>query len=279
MWTSLAVVDLAVGSLAAGQESVATDDVAAKRIVVLDDIRYRTGDSDAWRLDLAMLEPDGEELRGAIVIIHGGGWRAGTKQDRPFRSMLLDYALKGYVTISVEYRLTGEAPFPACIEDVKCAVRWLRAHAAHYGVDPERISCYGHSAGAHLALMLAMCPESAGLEGDGPWGEYSSAVQSAVGGATPTDLRRRFDEDAKFSPIDYVTADVVPILLIHGSEDETVSVDSVDRFVKQMKAAGADNLQYLLIEGGNHGTAYDHHVGESVRAMDAFFAQTLQKAE
>jgi len=264
---------------AAAQDAPSSDagEAAPKRIAVYDNLRYRKGESDAWRLDLAMPENFGGERRPAIVIIHGGGWRAGTKQDRPFRSMLLDYALKGYVTVSVEYRLTGEADFPACIQDVKCAVRWLRAHADQYGVDPDRISCYGHSAGAHLALMLALCPASAGLEGDGPWSEHSSAVQSAVGGATPTDMRRRFDESEKYSPIDYVSADAVPLLLIHGTEDEIVSVESVDLFVEQMKEAGAEDVTYVRIDGGNHGTAYDHHVGQSVRAMDDFFARTLKK--
>ncbi len=98
-----------------------------KRIVVYDDLRYRTGDSKAWTLDLAMPENFGDDRHPVLVIVHGGGWRAGTKRDRPFRAMLTEFALKGYVTMSVEYRLTGEAPFPACIEDCKCAIRWLRA--------------------------------------------------------------------------------------------------------------------------------------------------------
>ena len=136
---------------------------APKQIEVIDDLAYRSGSSKAWRLDLAMPVNFGEEKHPALVIVHGGGWRAGTKHDRPYRTLLLDYALKGYVAVSVEYRLTGEAPFPACIEDVKCAVRWLRAHAAEYHVDPDRIGAFGRSAGAHLALMLAMCPVSAGL--------------------------------------------------------------------------------------------------------------------
>ena len=114
-----------------------------------------------------MPEVAGNERLPAIVIVHGGGWSSGSKQSRVYRTMALYYADKGYVTASVEYRLTGEAPFPACIEDVKCAVRWLCAHADEYHIDPEHIGAFGHSAGAHLVMMLAMCPVSAGLEGDG----------------------------------------------------------------------------------------------------------------
>jgi acetyl esterase/lipase len=88
-------------------------------MVVIDDIQYRPGETKAWRLDLAMMEEAGNEKRPAIVIVHGGGWNAGAKGDRVYRDMLLHWALKGYVTISVEYRLMREAPLPACIEDVK----------------------------------------------------------------------------------------------------------------------------------------------------------------
>ena len=102
-----------------------------------------------------------------------------------YRTMALYYAYQGYVTASVEYRLTGEAPFPACIEDVKCAVRWLRAHADEYHIDPDHIGAFGHSAGAHLVMMLAMCPPSAGLEGDGGANEFSSKVTSVVAGFHP----------------------------------------------------------------------------------------------
>jgi acetyl esterase/lipase len=211
------------------------------------------------------------------VIIHGGGWRAGSKQDRHYRSLLLHYAAKGYVTISVEYRLTGEAPLPACIEDVKCAVRWLRAHADQYHVDPDRIGAYGHSAGAHLAMMLALCPASAGLEGDGGWNEYSSQVTAAAGGSTPTVMRRRFENAEKYSPITYVSADAPPLLLLHGTEDNTVPVSTADEFVEKLKAAGAQDVNYVRVEGANHGVVYEHYLDRTMRAMDEFFARTLKE--
>ncbi|NLT04248.1 MAG: alpha/beta fold hydrolase, partial [Bacteroidales bacterium] len=98
-------------------------------IVITRDIPYRQGNSQSWVLDMAMPEKPATTNRPALVIVHGGGWASGSKSVDVYQKMMKDYAKKGYVTINVEYRLTGEAPFPACIEDVKCAVRWLRAHA------------------------------------------------------------------------------------------------------------------------------------------------------
>ena len=96
----------------------------------------------------------------AILIIHGGGWNAGSKNDIVYRALMVDYAMKGYVVANMNYRLTREAPFPACIEDVRCAIRWMKANADKLGIDPERIGTYGHSAGGHLSLMAGVAADS-----------------------------------------------------------------------------------------------------------------------
>jgi acetyl esterase/lipase len=253
-----------------------TEFAEVKSLVVIDNIAYRSGPSKSWRLDLAMPENFGGERHPAIVIIHGGGWRGGSKQDRPFRSMLLDYALKGYVTISVDYRLIGEAPLPACIEDVKCAVRWLRAHADQYHVDPDRIGAYGHSAGAHLAVMLALCPRSAGLEGGGGWDEFSSGVTSVVGGSTVTRVSERRGDPVKHAPATYITPDAPPILMIHGTADSAVDIETADTFVEQLIAAGVKDVGYVKVEGGSHGIVYEHHLTRTMGAMEKFFERTLK---
>jgi acetyl esterase/lipase len=269
------------GSLTAGsaQQPAETPAAAsaAKTIKVIDDIPYRSGASKAWRLDLALPENFGGERQPALVIVHGGGWRAGSKQDRPYRTLLLDYALKGYVTISVDYRLTTEAPFPACIEDVKCAVRWLRAHADQYHVDPDRIGAFGHSAGAHLVMMLALCPASAGQEGDGGWNEYSSRLNAVAAGATPTRVRGSGPDADKSSPVTYISSNAPPILLMQGTKDEIVTVESVDQFVEKLKQAGAQDVNYVRVEGGNHGTAYEHYLDTTMSAMNKFFDRTIGK--
>lgn len=156
---------------ACGRQSVSSDKPSngellsdgSKQVLLTTDIAYREG-NDAWKLDLANPQDDGKDLRPALVIIHGGGWSAGDKGDKVYRNMLVEYAMKGYVTISVNYRMQPKYSFVNCIEDVKCSVRWLRAHAAELRVDPERIGSYGHSAGAHLSMMLAVSSANAALE-------------------------------------------------------------------------------------------------------------------
>lgn len=245
-----------------------------KTITVTKDIPYRDGDSESWKLDMAMPANFGPEIRAALVIVHGGGWAGGSKSVDVFQKMMIDYAQKGYVTINVEYRLTGEAPFPACIEDVKCAVRWLRAHAEEYGVDPNRIGAYGHSAGAHLTLMLAMVPKSAGLEGDGGWDEHSSRVNVAAAGSPPTELGRDVPMAKKeWWPIGYIAADQPPLFLIQGTSDSVVLPARTSDFVEKMKTVGA-TIEYLQLEGG-HGVAYAEKLEVTDPAIEKFFAKYL----
>jgi acetyl esterase/lipase len=247
-------------------------------ISVTKDIAYRAGGSKAWRLDLAMPADSGDELRPALIIVHGGAWRSGSKEVDVFQKMMTDYAKKGYVTINVEYRLTGEAPFPACIEDVKCAVRWLRAHAAEHRVDPDRIGAYGHSAGAHLAMMLAMVPKSAGLEGDGGWDEHSSIVNVAAAGSPPTELGRDTPmAKTEWWPIGYISADHPPLFLIQGGDDGIVRPELTEDFVEKMKAKGAE-VEYLKIDGAGHGVAYSERLEATDPAIEAFFAKHLKPA-
>jgi acetyl esterase/lipase len=122
----------------------------------------------------------------AIVCIHGGGWFKGERSSMTNLAMAL--AARGFVTVSISYRLSGEAKFPAAIEDVKAAVRWLRANAATYGIDPANIGVTGLSAGGHLAALLATSGGLAALEGEGGHAEQSSAVQACIAMGAQSDL-------------------------------------------------------------------------------------------
>ncbi len=251
-----------------------------KSIRVTDNVPYREGESRSWVLDLAEPENFGPEIRPVIVLIHGGGWRMGSKQERPFRSMLLHYANLGYVTVSLDYRLDGEAPFPACIADVKCAVRWIKANAERLRIDPERIGAYGHSAGGHLAVMLAVSSDNEELEGDGPWREYSSAITCAVGGATSTQRHppKRFWEPQYEHcwPIYYLSADRPPLLFLQGEADQTVDPAIVKDYVEKAKAVGAD-VEYIGVPDLGHDVSYTLALEITQPAMDEFFATHLQK--
>ena len=245
------------------------------RLVIHDAIEYRDGGNPAWRLDLAMTEGSGPELRPALVIVHGGGWNAGSRRSRPYRRMLTEFALDGYVTISIDYRFLREAQMPEIVEDVRCAVRWLRAHAAEYGVDPERIGAFGHSAGAHLALMLAIGDNGPTSEGDCEWNAHASSVAAIAGGSTPTDLPARFGDAARFSPANHVSSEMPPLLLIHGTADPIVPVGPVDAYVEALRDAGAPDVTYIRIDEGDHDVAYDDSMEQSMDSVTEFFARTL----
>jgi len=263
--------------------TMSTEDLlkrAPDGVTVLPDIAYREG-NDAWKLDLAMPKERGDAPRPAIVFIHGGGWTKGDKRGKGIGAVL-HYAAKGYVCISVNYRLDVDKK--ACVEDVKCATRWLRAHAEEYNLDPDRIGAAGNSSGGHLALMLAVCPASAGLEGDGPYQEYSSMVQAAHCSSTPImpgfrGLRGKpADPDVqKIQPMTYVSGDVPPLYFIHGTEDTKAPVRFLDDFVKALREAGAKDITYKRYADGTGHGAYVKHIEEARPAREAFLARTLGK--
>lgn len=238
---------------------------------------YREG-HERWKLDLAMPIVDSPEPRPAIVFIHGGGWRNGNKRRGAFLGLALEYATKGYVTITVNYRLGG--PKLDCIEDVKCAVRWLRAHAEKYNIDPDRIGAYGNSAGAHLVTMLGISYSEKKLEGDGPWQEYSSRIQAVTASATPTSPSMTADADYSESliqPMSYITKDAPPFLLVHEESDKTVDVSNSDDFVKAMKSAGAKDINYMRYTDGTGHGVFGANKDETWPAMEKFFARVLGK--
>ena len=263
--------------------TMSTEDLlkrAPDGVTVLPDIAYREGNG-AWKLDLAMPKERGDAPRPAIVYIHGGGWTKGDKRGKGIGAVL-HYAAKGYVCISVNYRLDVDKK--ACVEDVKCATRWLRAHAEEYNLDPDRIGAAGNSSGGHLALMLAVCPASAGLEGDGPYQEYSSMVQAAHCSSTPImpgfrGLRGKpADPDVqKIQPMTYVSGDVPPLYFIHGTEDTKAPVRFLDDFVKALREAGAKDITYKRYADGTGHGAYVKHIEEARPAREAFLARTLGK--
>lgn len=116
--------------------------------------------------------------RPAVLMIHGGGWMAGSKEN--MRPMAQQLAKKGYVTVVAEYRLGGEAPYPAAVQDLKTAVRWMRANAETYGIHPDKIAAYGCSAGAHLASLLGATNELSLYDYHDAYNTYSAAVQAVL---------------------------------------------------------------------------------------------------
>tara|TARA_R110001592_G_scaffold271668_1_gene538224 strand:- start:1021 stop:1659 length:639 start_codon:yes stop_codon:yes gene_type:complete len=210
---------------------------------------------------------------------------------------MMDYfAEAGYVVLSIAYRLSDDAKFPAAVEDCKLAVRWLRAHADTYGVNPERIGVIGASAGGHLSAMLAVTGPDDGLEGDGLWQDYSSAVQAAVPVAAPFDLRvplslKLADEDdplvvrflggsleekaeaaRRASPVSYVRKALPPMLILQGTADKRVDrVTQADPMIAALVAAGAPH-ESIFAEGG-HGMGIAREPAALARILEFFNRQ------
>lgn len=237
---------------------------------------YREG-NERWKLDLVMPSLETQSLRPAIVFIHGGGWVSGDKRGELFLGQAIEFAKKGYVCVTVNYRLDA-AKLP-CVEDVKCAVRWLRAHAKDYQIDPQRIGAYGNSAGAHLVSMLGVSASNRELEGDGPYQDYSSQVQAVAGSATPTRpmARGKVDENARaLAPITYVSKEAPPFLLFHEVSDRLVNIGHADDFIQALKDVGANDVTYRRKTDGSGHAVYQKNRKEFSDDMSRFFARTLR---
>jgi acetyl esterase/lipase len=203
-----------------------------------------------------------------VLWLHGGGWERGDKNGSSGARFL---ASAGFVTASIYYRLSGEAKFPADIEDCKCAIRYLRANSRRFGIDPSRIGVAGASSGGHLALLAGTADEKVGLEGSGGWPNISSRVKAVVSYYGPTDFRTMstdfgaraqaaitkllgvpFQEDpaayAHASPITFISPDDPPLLMFHGDSDTLVPFSQSERMRDAYVRAG---LKAELVRVGN----------------------------
>lgn len=210
-----------------------------------------------------------------VMWIHGGGWSDEklTEKYRP-EPELAELAKKGFFIASIEYRLLQHAPWPAQIMDCKCAIRFLRAHAKQFGIDPDRIGAWGESAGGHLTALLGTCGHVPAFEGNGGWQEYSSAVQAACPWYAPYDMlasyqqkgddnslmQRMFNGTAEekekeiraASPISYVNEPLPPFLVMHGDADRLVPLWQTENFYEKSKEAG-NPIECILVPGQGHG--------------------------
>jgi len=211
-------------------------------------------------------------LLPAVVCIHGGGFRAGNRES--YLPLCIRLAQHGYVAATVTYRLSPRDQFPAPVHDVKAAVRWLRANAARFGIDPERIGVTGGSAGGHLALFLGLTGGIAEFEGNGPYPEQSSRVACVVNYYGPTDFTKSYGKSVdaadvlplflggdldhersahiKASPLNWVSPSAAPVLTIHGTEDKYVAYEQAVWLNERLKAAGVET-ELETLEGAGHG--------------------------
>lgn len=198
-----------------------------------------------------------------LLYVHGGGWRHGDKSEAGMFAQLM--TSQGYLVVSINYRLYPPANFPAMIQDVKCAVRSLRANAGQYNLDPNRIGAAGVSAGGHLVALLGTTDQSAGWD-VGEYLEQSSRVQAVIPMAGVMDLSRDFPNAdietmkrvgfgeynvAEASPITHVTPDDPPFLLIHGEQDELVPVEQSQLMYERLLQANVP-AQIVIVKNAGH---------------------------
>jgi acetyl esterase/lipase len=242
-------------------------------VVAFTDLVYRHAGGRTARLDVyvpAAAPPRGG--RPAVLAIHGGGWRGGSK--RGYGKTVAALAQHGLVVVAVDYTLSapGTPSWPANIEDIREAVRWLRRQAARFGVDPDRIAALGASAGGHLAALLATTADGPGdspgrvqavIDFYGPSDLAALARESTTAatslalylGGTPKDVPDRY---AAASPVLHVTAAAPPMLLIHGDGDRLVPLDQSRRLAAALEAAGVPH-RLIDVPAARHG--FDFQAG------------------
>lgn len=259
-------------------------------------IEYGKGGDVSLKLDLYQPVDEGKSdaaLHPAIIFVHGGAWKGGNREIYHYYCVKL--AEKGYVVATVSYRLSDVAPFPAAVQDVKCAVRWLRANAERLHVDPNRIAMAGGSAGGHLSMMAGYVTDNPELEGAGGYPDVSSRIQAVVNLYGPTDLTTEFARDndvvVKFlggesyadkpelyslaSPNAHVSADDPPTLILHGSIDTVVPISQAELLVDKLKMAGVP-YEYDRIEGWPHTMDLEANVNRHCLAkIEEFLDQHL----
>jgi acetyl esterase/lipase len=215
---------------------------------------------------LDVLQPSAPSLadRPGVIIIHGGGWVQGDKENM-LEQLCLPLVRHGMVVANIEYRLARSAPAPAAVNDVLKAAQWFQDHAAKYKVDRNRIIAAGSSAGGHLALMAAMTPASADLGTPIKiaavidfFGIADVADQVAGPNERPyaaawiPEQPERMELARRVSPITYVRKGLPPILILHGDADATVPYEQSVTLVKALKNAG-DDAELITVPGGGHG--------------------------
>jgi acetyl esterase/lipase len=263
-------------------------------------LEYVKGGHERQRLDLYVPAKAGAPLP-VIVWVHGGAWMGGSKDGG---GPALPFVGRGYAVASINYRLSQHAVFPAQIEDCKAAIRWLRANAKTYNLNPQRIGVWGASAGGHLVALLGTAGGVKELEGKGGNAEQSSRVQAVVDFFGPTDflqmdahavpgarlkhdspsspesrliggaIQKNAEKVKRANPITYVTKDAPPFLIAHGDKDPLVPCHQSELLHEALKKAEVEVALYKIPGAGHGGKGFN--TDKMQAAIGAFFDKHLK---
>jgi len=238
------------------------------------DVTYCSPNGQPQRLDI-YYPATSSGSAPVVLYVHGGGWTSGDKRTGNGSETIPELVKRGYLVAAVNYRLAPASKFPAQIEDVKCAVRFLRANAAKYGIDPNRIGAMGGSAGGHLVSLLGTSDATSGFEGNGGYAGVSSRVQTVVDMFGPADLTVAFEgagdtlvkgvfgaanrtdpvvKDA--SPVTWISKDDPPFLILHGENDRLVPLSQSQELYDRLTAAGVP-AKLVVVKNAGHGFVPD----------------------
>lgn len=278
------------------QEKGRKVDVLPEGVSVRTDVVYGRGGDTELKLDLFDSNVRSKSPRPAIVFIHGGGWAAGDKDQ--FHAQCAYLAAQfGMLAVSIKYRLSQVAPFPAAVQDAKCAMRWVRANAAAFGVDPNRVAVAGSSAGGHLAGMVALSHGVLELEGTGGHEAFSSHADAAILINAALDLESRARSEVatermlqfiggtykeipevyrRASPTLYVGPKAPPALILHGANDETIKCSQAVDLRDAYHRANA-HAEIEIYPGVGHGWFNGApHTWTTLQRMERFLAATFK---
>ena len=257
----------------------------ADRVAIERDVVFGTGGGRELRCDIYR-PPAGTTNGIGVLLVHGGGWQNGDRTQLQGYGILL--GRKGFLCVASEYRLTGESLWPAQIEDVKAAIRWMRANARELGIDADKLIISGNSAGGHLSLVAAGTANMPAFEGTGGNDGVSTAVAATIAFYPPTSLDRKswgglpvlFGEGAPIdtlrsaSPLTYAAAGHPPALIIHGNADEIVPAREATEMYDALHAAGVA-VELHMYANQPHGFDADPHLGRQCADIMMSFIQRV----
>ena len=262
-------------------------------IIEYKDLTYKTNNNRDLKLDIYHLK-NLNEKRPLLIFIHGGAWKKGNKKD--YLKYLIDFALKGYVTATVQYTLSSIEKFPTPVNDIKSAICWLKNNAETYSIDKNKLALIGGSAGGHLAMMVGYSKASNIIEQSCLDNSISSEVNAIVNIYGPSDLTteyarthktveyflgKKYEEDESLfevaSPINYLSSDDPPTLIFHGTLDELVPVSQSDTLKKRLDVIGLES-EYHRLEGWPHTMDLSTEVNAYCQYyMERFFNKYIPK--